>query len=93
MCAAMTAVIAEACFQTDITVIGRTGRAIDRGGEHLGGIVRDANLIHVRGPGEVSEQDEEYECFSDNPVHGGEFIQIILVTQAVILAPLEQSPQ
>gem|GEM_PF-5738018 len=52
--------------------------------------MRNADLIHVRGPGEVREQDEKDKRFGDSFMHSGEFIQIILVTQAVILSPQGQ---
>ena len=88
---AVAAVITGAvlhAIMTETTVIRRTARPIDRGYGYLCSIMRNADLIHVRGPGEVGEQDEKYQCFGNDLMHGGEFIQIILVTQPVIMALL-----
>lgn len=74
MRAAMTAMIAAAVLravatETETAFIGRAARSIDRGREHLGGVTRNAELIQVRSPGEVREQDEEYEYFDDSSAH------------------------
>lgn len=81
----MTAVIARAMLETSVVsatvFVGLTIQHTD-GCLYLGGVMRNAALIPIRGPGEVREQNEEYECFDDSSAHARHFTVLSLVFQS-----------
>lgn len=80
----MTAVIARAMLETIVisaTVVGLSVRRTD-GRLHFGDIMCNGTLIPIRGPREVSEQDEEDECSDDGSAHGTYGTVLALVFQS-----------
>lgn len=82
---AMTTVIASTVLHAVVvgtTVIGWISRPVTEN-EHLGDIPRNTDLIHVRGPGEVREQNEKDQHFSNYSIHVGKSIQILFSNKLI----------
>lgn len=59
-----------------VTIVGLNIRPAD-GCLHFGGMMRKTDFIHVRGPGEIREQDEKDKRLGNSSVHAGEFTQFL----------------